>query len=72
MQAAGTAPSGAHCQPWRFVICKSAEVKAALREIVEVRRGKPAPAEAQSRRGGGTNEKACMTSLRRPVHGPTG
>jgi len=33
--AAGTAPSGAHCQPWFFVVVRSAEKKAAIRAAVE-------------------------------------
>lgn len=33
--AAGTAPSGAHCQPWHFAVVKSADKKQKLREIVE-------------------------------------
>ena len=32
---AGTAPSGAHCQPWTFVIVKNQNVKSQLREIIE-------------------------------------
>lgn len=32
---AGTAPSGAHCQPWHFVLVKAANIKQGLREIVE-------------------------------------
>ena len=32
---AGTAPSGAHCQPWTFVIVKDLNVKSHLREIIE-------------------------------------
>lgn len=35
IQTAGTAPSGAHQQPWHFVVIKSAEVKKQLRSIVE-------------------------------------
>jgi len=33
--AAGTAPSGAHCQPWFFVVVKSPEKKKEIREAVE-------------------------------------
>ena len=32
---AGTAPSGAHCQPWTFVIVKDQLIKTQLREIIE-------------------------------------
>jgi hypothetical protein len=32
---AGTAPSGAHQQPWHFCIVKSSEIKQSIREIVE-------------------------------------
>ena len=32
---AGTAPSGAHLQPWRFVVVKDAEVKHKIREAAE-------------------------------------
>ena len=32
---AGTAPSGAHCQPWTFVIVRDQNVKSQLREIIE-------------------------------------
>eukprot|EP00800_Vazella_pourtalesii_P003730 TRINITY_DN13848_c0_g1_i1.p1 TRINITY_DN13848_c0_g1~~TRINITY_DN13848_c0_g1_i1.p1 ORF type:complete len:297 (-),score=6.09 TRINITY_DN13848_c0_g1_i1:188-1078(-) len=32
---AGTAPSGAHCQPWTFVIVKDKLIKTQLREIIE-------------------------------------
>lgn len=32
---AGTAPSGAHLQPWRFVVVKDAEVKRKIREAAE-------------------------------------
>lgn len=32
---AGTAPSGAHMQPWRFVVVKDAEVKRKIREAAE-------------------------------------
>lgn len=33
--AAGTAPSGAHCQPWRFVVVSNPTAKHAIREAVE-------------------------------------
>ncbi|GBP51623.1 Iodotyrosine deiodinase 1 [Eumeta japonica] len=33
--ATGTAPSGAHTEPWTFVIVQDQEMKAAIREIVE-------------------------------------
>ena len=36
MQAASTAPSGAHTQPWHFAVVTSPAVKAELRAIVEV------------------------------------
>ncbi len=32
---AGTAPSGAHMQPWRFVVVQDAEVKSKIREAAE-------------------------------------
>ncbi len=32
---AGTAPSGAHMQPWRFVVVQDAEVKKKIREAAE-------------------------------------
>lgn len=35
IQTAGTAPSGANMQPWRFVVVKSAEVKKKIREAAE-------------------------------------
>ncbi len=35
VEAASTAPSGAHKQPWRFVATQSAEVKAVIREAAE-------------------------------------
>lgn len=35
IKAAGTAPSGAHCEPWTFVVVKDPEVKSQIREIVE-------------------------------------
>lgn len=36
VRAAGTAPSGAHKQPWRFVCVQDAAVKRAIREAAEV------------------------------------
>ena len=35
IHAAGTAPSGAHKQPWRFVLVTSPELKAKIREAAE-------------------------------------
>lgn len=35
LRAAGTAPSGAHQQPWHFVVIESADVKRRLREAAE-------------------------------------
>ena len=32
---AGTAPSGANLQPWRFVVVRDAKVKKAIREAAE-------------------------------------
>jgi nitroreductase len=32
---AGTAPSGAHMQPWRFVVVKDADIKAKIKEAAE-------------------------------------
>ena len=32
---AGTAPSGAHMQPWRFVVVQDAEIKAKIKEAAE-------------------------------------
>lgn len=32
---AGTAPSGAHMQPWRFVVVRDSEVKSKIREAAE-------------------------------------
>jgi len=32
---AGTAPSGAHMQPWRFVVVRDAEIKRKIREAAE-------------------------------------
>jgi iodotyrosine deiodinase len=36
LEAAGTAPSGAHQQPWHFVVISDQEVKRAIREAAEV------------------------------------
>ena len=33
--SAGTAPSGAHMQPWRFVVVKDKEIKRKIREAAE-------------------------------------
>jgi iodotyrosine deiodinase len=35
IRAAGTAPSGAHCQPWRFCVVKSEDLKSKIRQAVE-------------------------------------
>ncbi|KAL6087046.1 hypothetical protein STEG23_030574, partial [Scotinomys teguina] len=35
IKAAGTAPSGAHTEPWTFVVVKDPEVKHKIREIIE-------------------------------------
>ncbi|KAM6185716.1 iodotyrosine deiodinase 1 [Rhynchocyon petersi] len=35
IKAAGTAPSGAHTEPWTFVVVKDPGVKHAIREIIE-------------------------------------
>lgn len=35
IKTAGTAPSGAHTEPWTFVVVQDATTKAAIREIVE-------------------------------------
>lgn len=35
IRAAGTAPSGAHCEPWTFVVVKDPKIKCKVREIVE-------------------------------------
>ncbi len=35
IQAAGTAPSGANMQPWRFIVVKDPEVKRKIREAAE-------------------------------------
>uniref|UniRef100_A0A452T5Z0 Iodotyrosine deiodinase 1 n=1 Tax=Ursus maritimus TaxID=29073 RepID=A0A452T5Z0_URSMA len=35
IKAAGTAPSGAHTEPWTFVVVKDLDVKHKIREIIE-------------------------------------
>ncbi|XP_034525182.1 iodotyrosine deiodinase 1 [Ailuropoda melanoleuca] len=35
IKAAGTAPSGAHTEPWTFVVVKDVDVKHKIREIIE-------------------------------------
>ncbi|MDI6400645.1 nitroreductase family protein [Balneolaceae bacterium ANBcel3] len=35
IEAAGTAPSGAHLQPWHFVVVKNREIKKEIREAAE-------------------------------------
>lgn len=35
IRAAGTAPSGAHTEPWTFVVVTDSDIKAKIREIVE-------------------------------------
>ncbi len=35
IRAAGTAPSGANMQPWRFVVVKDAEIKRKIRAAAE-------------------------------------
>uniref|UniRef100_A0A914XBS9 Nitroreductase domain-containing protein n=1 Tax=Plectus sambesii TaxID=2011161 RepID=A0A914XBS9_9BILA len=35
VRTAGTSPSGAHLQPWTFAIVSNAEVKSAIRKVVE-------------------------------------
>ncbi len=35
VRMAGTSPSGAHCEPWTFVVVKNPKIKAQIREIVE-------------------------------------
>lgn len=35
IRAAGTAPSGAHCEPWTFVVVQDPKVKSQIRDIVE-------------------------------------
>lgn len=35
VRAAGTSPSGAHCEPWTFVVVKDSDTKSKVREIVE-------------------------------------
>jgi nitroreductase len=36
IQTAGTAPSGANMQPWRFVVVRDADVKKRIREAAEI------------------------------------
>ena len=35
MRTAGTSPSGAHTEPWTFVVVRDPEIKMRIREIVE-------------------------------------
>lgn len=35
VRAAGTAPSGAHCEPWTFVVVRDPKLKSQIRDIVE-------------------------------------
>ena len=35
VRTAGTAPSGAHCEPWTFVVVRDPKIKTQIREIVE-------------------------------------
>ena len=35
IRAAGTSPSGAHCEPWTFVVVRDKALKTQIREIVE-------------------------------------
>ena len=35
IKTAGTSPSGAHCEPWTFVVVKDQKVKAEIRNIIE-------------------------------------
>ena len=35
VRAVGTAPSGAHCEPWTFVVIRDPKIKLQIREIVE-------------------------------------
>ncbi len=35
VKTAGTSPSGAHCEPWTFVVVKDTKIKAQIREIIE-------------------------------------
>jgi len=35
IRTAGTSPSGAHMQPWTFVVIKQADIKAQIRELIE-------------------------------------
>src|SRR5258706_4325375 len=48
LEAAGTAPSGAHRQPWHFVVVSDSAIKRAIRDAAEVAEAKfyaTAPAE---------------------------
>jgi hypothetical protein len=35
VRAAGTAPSGAHTEPWTYVVVSDSELKAEIRDIIE-------------------------------------
>ena len=35
VRAAGTAPSGAHTEPWTYVVVSDPETKASIRDIIE-------------------------------------
>jgi iodotyrosine deiodinase len=35
VRAAGTAPSGAHTEPWTYVVVSESELKAEIRDIIE-------------------------------------
>ncbi|KAK5639869.1 hypothetical protein RI129_010680 [Pyrocoelia pectoralis] len=35
IKTAGTSPSGAHTEPWKFVVVRSSEIKQKVREIIE-------------------------------------
>ena len=35
VKTAGTSPSGAHCEPWTFVVVKDPKLKTQIREIIE-------------------------------------
>ena len=35
IRAAGTSPSGAHCEPWTFVVVKDPKIKTKVRDIIE-------------------------------------
>ena len=35
IRAAGTSPSGAHSEPWTFVVVKDPKIKSQIREIIE-------------------------------------